>query len=124
MTSLIDEILALDLLTLRAHTEGAGDSMDPAVHAQRIRESLAISTICVVQRSDKLVAYAMFNPQDGGSWFVRGFNTHPDHRNAGVMKELFRRLGFRATRENDKAVEFFASLEELAHAPYLAQVAN
>jgi len=86
----------------------------------------------------------MLNQLSGPSWFVRGFNTHPEHRGASVMRELLqqvsevalqegitelrsnvyktnrlsmafhRRLGFRVTKENAKGVEFFATVEELA----------
>jgi L-amino acid N-acyltransferase YncA len=93
------------------------------------------------------VAYAMLNQISGASWFVRGFNTHPEYRSAPVMRELLqqvselarqegiaelrsnvyktnrlsmafhRRLGFRVTKENAKGVEFFATVEELASNP-------
>jgi L-amino acid N-acyltransferase YncA len=139
----VDEILALDLLTLRAHTELAGDVFDP--HKQRIaiEKSLAVSEVVAVRREGALVAYAMLQPREAGCWFVTGFNTHPSHRTAPVFRDLFaqladvvhrraitslrsnvyktnhrsmafhRRLGFKVTRENAKGVEFSASLEEL-----------
>jgi ribosomal protein S18 acetylase RimI-like enzyme len=143
----VEELLNLDLLTLREHTERAGDRIDSETHAARIRESLDISRLCSVRRNGNLVAYAMLNQVSGSSWFVRGFNTHPEHRSASVFKELFqqlgaiarnegiselrshvyktnklsmafhRRLGFRVTKENEKGVEFFATVEELASNP-------
>jgi len=143
----VEELLSLDLLTLREHTERAGDRIDPETHAARIRESLEISRLCSVRRDGILVAYAMLNQVSGSSWFVRGFNTHPEHRSASVFKGLFqqlvaiarnegiselrshvyktnrlsmafhRRLGFRVTKENEKGVEFFAMAEELASNP-------
>ena len=137
------ELLALDLLTLRAHTELAGDVLDADAHRQLLAESLATAELVVVRRSGALVAYAMLRPQEAGLWFVLGFNTHPAHRDAGVFRDLFaqiaalagrrsitalrsnvyrtnrlsvafhRRLGFRVTREAAKGVEFTATLEEL-----------
>lgn len=142
-----EELLSLDLLTLREHTERAGDRIDAETQAFRIRESLEISQICSVRRNGILVAYAMLNQVTGSTWFVRAFNTHPHYRSAPVFKELLqqlaalarregilelrshvyktnllsmafhRRLGFRVTKENEKGVEFFAMVEELASNP-------
>jgi L-amino acid N-acyltransferase YncA len=139
----IDELLSLDLLTLRAHTELAGDAFDAATQRQRLEESVAAAEVVTVRRHGALVAYAMLRPQDDGLWFVLGFNTHPAHRDANVFRDLFaqvaglatrlsitalrsnvyrtnrlsmafhRRLGFRVTREGAKGVEFTASLDEL-----------
>jgi L-amino acid N-acyltransferase YncA len=140
----IEELLALDLLTLREHTERAGAQMDPAAHAAALRESLAFSQTYSIRRNGALVAYAMLNPVSGASWFVRAFNIHPEHRNAAVIKGLLqqvaeaaqregiaelrshvyktnrlsmafhRKLGFRITKENDRVVEFYATAGELA----------
>lgn len=146
----IDELLALDALTLAEHTERAGDRFDTAQHRQRLEASLKISKICGVRRNGELVAYAMLNPLSGGSWFVRGFGTHPRHRTAPVFVDLLRqiaqlaraegirdftshvyktnllsmrfhrRLGFRVTKENDKGVEFYATVDDLAAARSLS----
>ena len=143
----VEELLALDLLTLTDHTERAGDHIDPELHARSIKESLACSRICEVRRDGELVAYAMLNQLTGSSWFVRGFNTHPSHRTAPVIRDLLlqvgqvaqlegitelrsnvykanilsmqfhRRLGFRVTKENAKGVEFYATTKELASNP-------
>jgi ribosomal protein S18 acetylase RimI-like enzyme len=140
----VEEFLALDLLTLREHTERAGDRLDPAQQADRLRESLPESELCTVRRHGALVAYAMLRPMAGSSWFVLGFNTHPAHRSTTVMRELLaalatlaqrkgitdlrshvyktnglsmafhRRLGFCITKENEKGVEFFATTQDLA----------
>lgn len=143
----LDEILVLDELTLREHTERAGDVFDLGMHRARLETSLLVSEVCSVRREGKLVAYAMLHPESAACWFVGAFGTDPSHRTSAVMTELLakvaalasergigelrshvyktnrlsiafhRRLGFRATRENDKAVEFAAATHELATQP-------
>ncbi|MFT3665026.1 GNAT family N-acetyltransferase [Piscinibacter sp.] len=139
----VDEILELDLLTLREHTERAGDALDPVRLRHSIENLLPVSEVAVVRRQGALVAYAMLQPQEAGRWFVTGFSTHPEHRSAAIFRSLFgqllhiasrrgieslrsnvyktnhlsmafhARLGFKVTRENAKAVEFTASVSEL-----------
>jgi L-amino acid N-acyltransferase YncA len=150
----IEELLALDLLTLREHTERAGDKLDPQLHALQLRQSLHISQVCAVRREGELVAYAMLSPESSNCWFVRAFNTHPQHRTSAVMLELFqsfaalvkrlgitelrsnvyktnrlsmsfhKKLGFRITKENAKGVEFFASVAEMAANPAIERTAK
>ena len=138
-----DELLALDLLTLREHTERAGDVLEPSRHVEMLRASLQSSTLCTVRRNGALVAYAMLAPTSPNSWFVLGFGIHPDHRTAPVFRELIRefssvieregiadlksnvyktnrlsmafhrKLGFTVSKENAKAVEFSATIAEL-----------
>lgn len=151
----LEELLCLDLLTLREHTELAGDRIDPETQAAQIRESLKISKVCAVRRGDALVAYAMLSPMEpASSWFVRAFNTHPAHRTAPVLRELFsaiaevvkregvadlrshvyktnrlsmafhRKLGFQVTKENAKGVEFFATIAQLSAGRYVASTAT
>ncbi len=142
----LDEFLALDLLTLREHTELAGDVLDAEVQRRTLAQSLETAEVVAVHRGGALVAYAMLRPQEAGLWFVLGFNTHPAHRDASVFRDLFaqiaalaarlsitalrsnvyrtnrlsmafhRRLGFRVTREGAKGVEFTARLDELTGA--------
>ncbi len=139
----VEEFLALDLLTLREHTERAGDVLDAATQRRTLAQSIATAEVATVRRGGALVAYAMLRPQEAGLWFVLGFNTHPAHRDASVFRDLFaqiaalaarlsitalrsnvyrtnrlsmafhRRLGFRVTREGAKGVEFTARLDEL-----------
>lgn len=146
MSDDLEDILALDLLTLREHTELAGDVFDAATQRRQLERSLALAELVAARRDGTLVAYALLRPQEDGRWFVLGFNTHPDHRNGGVFRELFaqiatlarrrsitslrsnvyrtnrlsmafhRRLGFAVTRENDKGVEFTADLAALTAA--------
>ena len=141
--ALIEELLALDLLTLRAHTEQAGDVWNEEQQRQTVTASLLVSKLCTVRRSGKLVAYARLHPTAQGVWFVSGFNTHPEHRTAPVLVDLFaqlsgvieeagacelrshvyktnrpsinfhRRLGFEVARENARALEFVISAEAL-----------
>lgn len=145
MTSL-DELVALDLLTLAEHTAASGDVLDAASQRQLLERTLPTAELLAVRRDGALVAYALLRPQEAGRWFVLGFNTHPAHRDAAVFRELFerigtlarqrgiaslqsnvyrtnrlsmtfhRRLGFRVTREGEKGVEFTATLAELAAA--------
>lgn len=139
----VDEILQMDLLTLSAPTEQAGNRLDPATQRAAIAASLAVSDRVAVRRQGRLVGYALLRPQPDGSGFVGAFNTHPAHRDAAVMRCLIGqlltraacrgfsalrshvyksnrlsmafhiRLGFQITRQNDKAVEFSASLPDL-----------
>ncbi len=89
----LDELVALDLLTLRAHTEQAGDALDEAPLRLALAKTLAVSESAVVRRDDRLLAYALLQPQPSEAepdrWFVTGFNTHPAHRSAPVLLALF-----------------------------------
>jgi len=139
----VRELLDLDLLTLREHTERAGDRLDPEAWRRSLEAAQAVSELAWVRRNGELVAYAMLQPQAAGQWFVTGFNTHPGYRSAPVLREIFgqllaiaarrgiaslqshvyktnrlsmafhARLGFEVTRENAKGVEFTASLAQL-----------
>jgi predicted GNAT family acetyltransferase len=143
----IDEYVALDMLTLREHTERAGDELNAEKQRTAIENSLKISRVCFVRRNEALVAYAMLQPESATRWFITGFNTHPMHRTAPVLRDLLsslsapvsqlgiaelksnvyktnhlsmafhKRLGFHITRENEKGVEFLASVAELASNP-------
>lgn len=144
-----EEILALDMLTLREHTERAGDTLDLDVHRQAVTRTLQASEMVAVRRNGVLIAYATLRAQAEGCWFVTGFNTHPEHRTAPTFRELFakllalarshevtalrsnvyktnrlsiafhKRLGFKVTRENTKGIEFYATLAELTANPSL-----
>lgn len=143
MPPTLDEILELDLLTLREHTERAGGVLDRDRHREALLLSMEVSRICSVRRADKLVAYSMLRRESETCWFATGLATHPSHRTAGVMRELLVRfaelvkregiealrsnvyktnlpsmslhikLGFRITRENEHGVEFFAPVASL-----------
>ena len=147
MSPSIDELLALDALTLREHTEQAGDAFDVDEHRVQLRKSLKVSEVCSVRREGKLVAYAMLRPHSGACWFVGAFGTHPLYRTYAVITELLakmatlaseqgigelrshvyktnrlsiafhRKLGFQVTRENDKGFEFFIAIRELTTKP-------
>jgi ribosomal protein S18 acetylase RimI-like enzyme len=147
MSPSVDELLALDVLTLREHTERAGDAFDADEHRAKLCKSLETNEVCSVRRNGNLVAYAMLCQEAGACWFVGAFGTHPLHRTYSVVTELFaniaalatergigelrshvyktnrlsiafhRKLGFLVTRENDKGFEFFVTLDELAAKP-------
>jgi L-amino acid N-acyltransferase YncA len=140
----LDELLALDLLTLRTHTERAGDVFQVDQQRERLQRSLNDSEVCSVRRQGELVAYAMLRPESNACWFVGAFSTHPLHRTSTVVSELLakvvslarkrgiselkshvyktnrlsiafhRKLGFHIARENEKAIEFFASITTLS----------
>jgi ribosomal protein S18 acetylase RimI-like enzyme len=147
MLPTVDELLALDSLTLRAHTEQAGDAFDLDEHRVKLQKALEVNEVCSVRRESKLVAYAMLRPDVGACWFVGAFGTHPLYRTYAVVSELLakiatlahdrgigefrshvyktnrlsiafhRKLGFHVTRENDKAFEFFVTVGELTSKP-------
>lgn len=148
----VDDILALDILTLRDHTEQAGVAFDEETHRANLTESLAHSDVCAVWREAGLVAYAMLRPEAEACWFVGAFATHPSHRTFSVLAELLtqvatlarergiqalrshvyktnrlslafhRKLGFQTTRENEKAVEFYSPINDLARASLIRRV--
>jgi ribosomal protein S18 acetylase RimI-like enzyme len=147
MLPTVDELLGLDSLTLRAHTEQAGDAFDLDEHRVSLQNALEVNEVCSVRRESKLVAYAMLRPDAGACWFVGAFGTHPLYRTYTVISELLakiatlahergigefrshvyktnrlsiafhRKLGFHVTRENDKAFEFFVTVDELTSKP-------
>ena len=139
----VEELVALDQITLREHTELAGDVLDPKQQFERLQSLLPSSKCCTVRRNGTLVAYTMMHQENKQCWFVTAFNIHPKQRNSSVLQELFtkfatlcqlagvenlkshvyktntlsmsfhRRLGFKVTKENSKGVEFFATLEDI-----------
>lgn len=90
--ALLDDILALDTLTLSEHTIAAGAEFDIERHRSLLEGSLSRCEDITVYRGDRLAGYAMLEPLDGSSWFVNAFNTHPDYRNALVLRALLRDL--------------------------------
>ncbi|RKT21156.1 ribosomal protein S18 acetylase RimI-like enzyme [Paraburkholderia sp. RAU2J] len=149
----VDELLALDALTLREHTEQAGDTFDVDEQRVQLQKSLEVNEVCSVRRDGNLVAYAMLRPESGVCWFVGAFAIHPLYRTYAVITELLakvaalaidrgivelkshvyktnrlsiafhRKLGFRVTRENDKGFEFFTAVHELTGRPAVRRVA-
>lgn len=150
----VEELLAFDALTLREHTEQAGEVFDLDARRERLRRSLADCEIRSVRRDGALAAYAMLRPESAGCWFVGAFGVHPQHRGYGVLSELLaklsvlagergirelrshvyrtnrrsiafhRKLGFRVTRENDKAFEFLVALDSLANRAAILRAAR
>ncbi|PLZ04165.1 N-acetyltransferase [Burkholderia sp. WAC0059] len=150
----IDELLDLDVLTLREHTERAGDTFDVDRHRASLQQSLAAgSTLCAVRRDGTLVAYAMLRPESQTCWFVSAFSTHPLHRTSAVFELLVqiaglarakgiaelrshvyktnrlsvsfhRKLGFQVVKENSKGVEFFAPVSALGNRPAVLRAAG
>ncbi|MHB8463057.1 MAG: hypothetical protein ACYDA1_10445 [Vulcanimicrobiaceae bacterium] len=101
----IDELLALDMLTLRDHTESAGDSLDERLHADRLRELLR-GVISLVNR----MAISELRS-----------NVYKTNQ---ISMAFHLRLGFHITRENAKGVEFTATVADLAANPFIERVAK
>lgn len=147
--ALIDEILALDLLTLRDRVDGMLVPLDPVGHRARLVVSIARSEVIAVRRAGELCAYFKCWPMGEDRWFVAGLAIHPAHRTPTVTAELLdgvdgftrragvveyvshvyrdndasmrlhRRLGFRVTREKPEGVEFRLGAAELLATPLL-----
>lgn len=113
---IVDEIVALDLLTRREHAERAGDALENAAHRRLLEQSLADCELVEVRRAEALVAYAMPRPQDAGRWFVHGFDTHPGHRNGGVFRDLFKQLAGLARRHAITALRHVHRTNQLSMA--------
>ena len=90
----LEDVLAMDLLTLREHTTRAGDVLDAELHRQRLTASLSVSEFCSVRQDGRLVAYALFRPEHEGSGagmhFVSGLCIHPAFRTPSIILELCR----------------------------------
>ncbi len=142
-TDLLTQIVALDALTLRTHTEQAGDVFSLEQQRANLRSALANGHLCHVNQAQELAAYAVLRPIDAQTWFVGAFSTHPHYRNAAVLKALFcqvgqllqrhqvqqlqshvyktnrlslafhRKLGFVVTQENAKAFAFQVATADL-----------
>ena len=136
----MEEILALDMLTLAAHTLAAGDGFTEAGHRAALAEVLPKSEVIKTHREGRLAGYAYLWPKGGGLWHVGGFAVHPDFRNGRVLRVLLvkvealaeargivelqshvyktnprslalhRRLGFTKIAENDKGFAFSLKL--------------
>ncbi len=143
---MLEEVLALDALSLR---EPDGGPLDLAAHRRRLEKFAITSRFATVERDGKLVAYGYIWPLGEGRWFVGGFSIHRDHRNAGVVAELLRsfadmvkdsdaaelhshvlvnnvqslrlhrRLGFKETQRNDRAIAFMACVKDLGTLSFL-----
>ncbi|MDG1739090.1 MAG: GNAT family N-acetyltransferase [Paracoccaceae bacterium] len=96
----IDEIMALDLLTLNDHTSGHPRPLDPINHFTALDEVFNISSHAEVRRNGLLVAYVQLRPQSPLVWFVGGAGVHPDYRNPSVFRELLKAFSELITSEN------------------------
>lgn len=95
----MEEILALDMLTLHAHTVAAGDVFDEASHRAALEKVLPKSEIIRIYREDRLAGYAYLWPKGGGLWHVGGFAVHPDFRFGRVIADLLAAITDFAWRE-------------------------
>lgn len=136
---LCDAITGLDLMTMYDRRGGGEDPLDPATQRAAVAAALQTGEAVAIWQGDTLAAYAMFVPRGEGVWFATGIALHPEHRHAGVMRQLragiarflasqdvaivesnvfktnrksvalHRRLGFEVFRENDFGYAFRAS---------------
>lgn len=143
MKPTINEILDLDALTLKDHTEKAGDEFDETEHKLKVQELLESSCVFWVRRQSKLMGYSATRELDKGHWIIYAFNLHPHSNRGVVMKSLLTKnldfliqrqaitltshvyktnrlsidfhdkLGFKVRRENEKAVEYHAHIEDI-----------
>lgn len=148
--ALLDAIVDLDMVLLKAHTEAAGDRFDRAPHRRALAERLEHAEIIDIWRENELIAYSFVWPKTN-RWFVGGFAIRPDHRNAAIMCELIarllvctrtgdqsyveshvyktnrlsmgfhQRLGFRTIRENRRGVAFIHRINELTQLPIVVR---
>lgn len=139
----MEEILALDLLVLRAHTLAAGDNFSEASHRAALAAVLPKSTVFKAHRTGRLAGYAYLWPKSSGLWFVGGLAVHPDFRTGPVLKTLLvsiegmvkagkiselqshvyktnprslalhKRLGFTVIAENEKGFAFALQTQQL-----------
>lgn len=84
----MDEILALDMLTLPAHTHAAGEIFTEASHRAALAQVLPKSEVIKIHRHGRLAGYAYLWPKGGGLWHVGGFAVHPDFRTGRVLRGL------------------------------------
>ncbi len=136
----LDEVLALDLLCLRAPD---GGPLHPETHREQLAQSLPRAEWACLRRDQALIAYFYLWPQTKTDWFVGGLAIHPDHRTAPVIAGLWtamgslvqglhattlrshvlrtnaaslrlhHRLGFMVEQENERAIAFVGTSAEL-----------
>ena len=141
----MEEILALDMLTLRVHTLAVGGEFTPESHRTALAAVLPKSKIVKIHRGAVLAGYTYLWPKGGGLWFVGGFGIHPDFRFGRVIAQLLaelkalveqeaitelqshvyktnqhsialhRRLGFQLIQENQKGFAFSLKLADYAN---------
>ncbi len=88
----MEEIVALDMLTLTAHTRAAGAAFTEGSHRAALAQVLPISEIIKVHRQGRLAGYAYLWPKNGGLWHVGGFAVHPDFRAGRVLGALLEKV--------------------------------
>ncbi len=62
----LDELVALDLLTLAEHTAASGDVLDADSQRQLLERTLPTAELLAVRRDGALVAYALLRPLEAG----------------------------------------------------------
>ncbi len=100
----LEDVLALDILCLRAPD---GGPLDAPSHRQPLLVSIPKSEWACIRRNNSLVAYGYLWRQTGDDWFVGGLAIHPHHRSAPVilglgagMRDLVGKLGVKTLRSH------------------------
>ncbi len=101
-TQTLDQIIAIDLLTLKDLRTGA--PLDPDRHRIALAAGLSDTTYLTVKRDGDVSAYASLREQADGAWFILGLGIHPDHHNAGTTRKLLKELTGFLVRNNVKTV--------------------
>jgi ribosomal protein S18 acetylase RimI-like enzyme len=71
----------------------------------------------MVRRCEVIIAYMNLWPKEDGLWFVGMINTHPNYRNAGILRELIRGLSVLIDQHNIKILRsnvYHTNLRSLA----------
>lgn len=141
--ALIDEVLEIELLTLRNHRLKGSPPLDPVEHRSALATLFEKSSCITVRRNEVLAAYGYLWLIDDDMWFVGGLAVHPELRSISVFRELtasllslisdkgittlrsnvykanlpsitlHQHLGFKVTRENEFGLEFTLKVAEL-----------
>jgi len=101
----MEEILALDMQTLRAHTLAAGQVFDEVSHRAALKRVLPKSKVVKVFRKERLAGYVYLWPKGDGLWFVGGFAVHPGFRFGNVLRALLRAVEGLVISENIRELQ-------------------
>jgi len=138
---LANEYFELCKLTLTAHTEAAGETLDETAYLESIKTAQDNGLQFEYRIDHQLAGFISMKDNGDGEWFVLLIVIHPDYRTRKVFMALFysayqrmnqkiatsiksnvyknnhlsvefhKKLGFSVTRENDLGYEFTLVVE-------------